>query len=107
MMVHELLGGIVVDENVSDVWFTAPCALGMVPLHVPRPAPMKFWAAATVRTFAGKASVNVTFVSATEFGLVSVKVIVEHPALGQGDVAPTTEFGENDLAIVGATSTLR
>ncbi len=101
-MVQLLLGGSVVAESVREVWFTAPWALGIVPVHVPRPPPMKF-CAPVVRIepgACGKLSVNVTLVSATEFGLVSVKVIVE-------TARPDTLLGENCFVIVGASRTLR
>jgi hypothetical protein len=53
----------------------APAALGMAPVHVPRPAPMKFWAAATVVMApgaVGKVSLKLTAETLVPFGLVSV-----------------------------------
>jgi hypothetical protein len=101
MIVQDAPGARLVEVKESEVWFTAPWALGIVPVQVPRPAPMKFWAMARVRMFAGKASVKRMSVSATAFGFVRVNVIVE---LGAPAV---TAIGRNVLARIGERTTFR
>src|SRR5579862_3933846 len=93
MIVQLLLAGIVVLEKLFVVTAGAVLPDGIVPVHVPRPAPMKFWAV-PLFMFAGNTSVKRTSVSATAFGFVSVNVIVEVPLTAIDD-------GLNALVIVG------
>jgi hypothetical protein len=100
MIVQELLAGTVVPAKFVVATWPAAFADGIVPVHVPRPAPMKLCAAVLLMFPGavgvwGNASVKRTSVSAFAFGFVIVNVIVE--------VAPVATLdGLNDLVIVGA-----
>jgi len=70
----------------------AALALGMAPVHVPRPVPMKLWAVLTVVMApgaVGKVSLKPTADTLVPFGFTSVKVMVEVPpaAIEEGENA--------------------
>ena len=86
-------------ENVIGSTSPATLLVGMVPVQVPRPAPMKVCAAVLLR-FVGRSSVMRMLVSPPGFGLVIVKVTVEVPLVA-------IELGENALVTVGGAHTTR
>ena len=76
------LAGMLMPVKLTLAVAVAPAALGMAPVQVPRPAPMKFWAAVTVVIApgdVGKVSLKLTAETVVPFGLVRVKVMVEVP----------------------------
>ena len=79
MMVQLEFAGIVVPVKVRLVYVVAPSAAGFVPAQVPRPTPTTVWATPLVLMVpgaVGKLSVKAAFVRFTEFGFVSVNVMV-------------------------------
>src|SRR3954465_5123232 len=103
MIVHEPFAGTVTfDIGNGFVAGAAPATIaeGIAVVHVPRPAPMKFWLTLLIARLAGKGSVKVPAGSGTGLGFVTVKTIVETP------FSAITE-GTKLFAIVGGPRTAR
>src|SRR4051812_37712569 len=89
MIVQEPFAGTVtldIGNGATEGGEPATIAEGIAVVHVPRPAPMKFWLTLLIARLAGKVSVKVPAVSGTGFGFVMVKTIVETPfsAIAEG-----------------------
>ena len=90
--------GMLVEAKLMGSRLPAALALGIVPVQVPRPPPMKVCAALFSR-FVGRLSVKRTSVSATALGLVSVKVTTVVP--------PEAMAGDAKLLVMTGGATTR